>query len=410
MENIERDEEEFVAVTCPNTRSFYSIRSTGEFCVIEVCKVSCSCESCLYNEGKECPNQSYALDCKAIKIVSGKLVLQDNFLNIHWHLNAKKTKAGCDRNANSNTSTNLPDADVPLENEWKWKQSTNNRQPPKQTHRSQKVNWDEIYQVMQGKYTYSDIESFVESVDKFKFQTLYRPIMKLPRYCNIEKVAFHHLSEDCPKNDVPIVTTGNSNSLPRALSLALFGVENYHKEIHLRIVMEGITKREYYIDNDYLSNGATLIHSRRTFPQQYALFSGQYFHPVSGNINDIVNIVYKKELLSVKTEGSFMGMWQLWTTSNILQRPIMSVFFQRGSKSFCLDFNRILIPIDERFCSRERLYIMWTPVTPNGEIIHFVPLFKKNTSKGIVDILQSYVSYFSHCIDVGISFNTGETF
>ena len=138
--------------------------------------------------------------------------------------------------------------------------------------------------------------------------------------------------------------------------------------------MEGIINREYYMDNDYLSNGATLIHSRGTFPQQYALFSGQYFHPVGGNIDDIVNTVYEKELLSVKSEGSFMGMWQLWEACNILQRPIMSVFPKRGSKSFCADFNRMLVPIDERFCNRECLYIMWTPIMPNGQIIHFVPL------------------------------------
>ena len=84
----------------------------------------------------------------------------------------------------------------------------------------------------------------------------------------------------------------------------------------------------------------------------------------------------------------------------------MSVFLERGSKSFCSDFNRMLVPINERFCNRECLYIMWTPVMANGQIIHFIPLIKKINSKGIVDNLQSYVSSFdvSFTIDVGISF------
>ena len=120
--------------------------------------------------------------------------------------------------------------------------------------------------------------------------------------------------------------------------------------------MEGIINREYYMDNGYLSKGATLIHSRGTFLQQYALFSGQYFHAVGRNVDDIVNTVYEKELLSLKSEGPFMGMWQLWAACNILQRPIMSVFPERGSKAFHSDFNRMLVPTDERFHKRMPLH------------------------------------------------------
>ena len=73
-----------------------------------------------------------------------------------------------------------------------------------------------------------------------------------------------------------------------------------------------------------MSNGATRKHSHGTFPQQYALFSGQFFHPVGGNIDDIIEVVYKKEMLSVCNNRSFMGMWQLWAACNLIQRPIVS--------------------------------------------------------------------------------------
>ena len=146
VDNIERDEE-IGAVSCPNTRSFYSIRSTGEFCVIEVHKVSCSCESCLYDEGRQCPNQAYASEWKVINIATGKPVLQENFINEHWDPNAKKTLEPSDSNADSNTLPNVPETYV--QNVWKRKQSTKNRQPPKQTRSSQKVNWEEIYQEME---------------------------------------------------------------------------------------------------------------------------------------------------------------------------------------------------------------------------------------------------------------------
>ena len=50
-----------------------------------------------------------------------------------------------------------------------------------------------------------------ETVDTSKFQNLYRPIIRFPRHCNIDKVALHSLPEDCPKDYVSIYTTGNGN-------------------------------------------------------------------------------------------------------------------------------------------------------------------------------------------------------
>ena len=49
--NIERDEE-IQAVTANNTRSFYSICSTGNFLIIEAREVSCCCKSCMENGEK----------------------------------------------------------------------------------------------------------------------------------------------------------------------------------------------------------------------------------------------------------------------------------------------------------------------------------------------------------------------
>ena len=162
--------------------TFYSIRSTGEFCVIEVRKVSCSCESCLYDEGRQCLNQAYASEWKAINIATGKPVLEENFINEHWDPNAKKTKTSSDSNIDSNADSNtVPTPQIHVLNVRKRKQSTRNEQPPKQ-----KVNWDKIYQEMEAKNTYCDLEHYVESV-YLKIPNLYRPIIRFPRHCNIDR-------------------------------------------------------------------------------------------------------------------------------------------------------------------------------------------------------------------------------
>ena len=50
--NIDR-REKTEAITTAKTRSFFSIRSTGNFCVIEAREVSCVCESCMFGDGQE---------------------------------------------------------------------------------------------------------------------------------------------------------------------------------------------------------------------------------------------------------------------------------------------------------------------------------------------------------------------
>ena len=138
------------------------------------------------------------------------------------------------------------------------------------------------------------------------------------------------------------------------------------------------TNKQIYLDDAYLRNGATYIHKCGTFPQQYALFSGQYIHAGFGNVNNIVEIIYEKEIVTLKNDGAFMGMWQLGALTNILGRPIRSIFPHRGSTEFCADFNQLLVPLNASLRNKSPLHIMWTPMYPHGDIIHFVPLLKGN--------------------------------
>lgn len=84
IEDIPRDESEVVALTTEQTCSYYSIHSTGQFCIIELRQVSCGCESCLEWNGKDCPNQAYASNWKAVNLHTGKAVFAETFRNLHW--------------------------------------------------------------------------------------------------------------------------------------------------------------------------------------------------------------------------------------------------------------------------------------------------------------------------------------
>ena len=126
-------------------------------------------------------------------------------------------------------------------------------------------------------------------------------------------------------------------------------------------------------------NGATYIHTTGTILQQYALFLGLNI-PLSGtgNLDDWVDVIYNAKNMDIQKDGHFMGMWQLWATSNIIGLPVRTVFPYQGSVRFRSDFNRMLYPQDANLRNLQPLVIMWTPVTFTGEIDHFIPLLKKN--------------------------------
>ena len=60
-----------------------------------------------------------------------------------------------------------------------------------------------------------------------------------------------------------------------------------------------------------------------------------------GDLQDVIESVYDNEMLAMCKPGKYMGMWQIWAASNVLGRPIRSVFPMRGSAAFHSDFNRL---------------------------------------------------------------------
>ena len=51
-------------------------------------EVSCVCDSCLFDNGSECPNKAYVSQWKPINLKTGKVLLDDKFQNIHWNSNS----------------------------------------------------------------------------------------------------------------------------------------------------------------------------------------------------------------------------------------------------------------------------------------------------------------------------------
>ena len=82
-----------------------------------------------------------------------------------------------------------------------------------------------------------------------------------------------------------------------------------------------------YLDDNYVSNRAHNFYDRGTLPEQYAQYSDNYNPHVAFNMLQL----YKREVLDICSDGTFMGIWQIFQVANVIKRPITSAHPKIGN-------------------------------------------------------------------------------
>ena len=106
-----------------------------------------------------------------------------------------------------------------------------------------------------------------------------------------------------------------------------------------------------------------------------------------GNDVDVLDL-YKHEVMDIRQDGVFMGIWQIFQAANILKWPIRSDFPNTGNENVIKDLNRTVYCIDWANNAKCATNLMWTPMqVKNSRPCHFVPLLK------VVRAYKQYVKY-----------------
>ena len=146
-------------------------------------------------------------------------------------------------------------------------------------------------------------------------------------------------------------------------------------EIHVQIMYEAIKNLQSYLDDSYISVGAVNFYNHPTLPEQYAQYSDNYI-PNTGIPLDVVAL-YKQEVMDICIDRAYMGIWQIFQTTNVLNHPIQLVFPNIGNKNVIKDLNRTVYCIDRTKNTQPCVNIMWTPMQlKRMRPCHFVPLLK----------------------------------
>ena len=192
----------------------------------------------------------------------------------------------------------------------------------------------------------------------------------------VDPVSLHYRPSDCPDYYVPCRILGDGNCFPRTMSHICFRTQNHHVEMRVRLVYEGVHNWRQYINNRYLAKGASVIYRRAGPCHQIALYSSAY-DPQHYSLETL----YKKEVMDLRTNGTYCGLWQMCQAANVLKHPIKSVFPETYTQNMRLDFNRDFMCLNNAYNNRTKIYIMWTAMqvdrrNPNNcNPCHFVPMY-----------------------------------
>ena len=413
-------------VTVEGTRKIHSVRNTGTKGVLEKRMFTCCCEKCMFGVG-ECAFPDYSEEWKLVSVLGKrhlKSFVKSGRVGAIQKWRNTKTKSiriqnqvsnlkrhECNPKSNVRKSArrklSMVESDINVSN-IKSSASNTATKTTKSTasHTATKTastiatkaattadcpfNWTKMLDKLHKARSYDKIVQLVHD-------NVLPPIELNKKYQQssddkTDPVAMHFFPNDHPPNVVPTQTLGDGNCFPRALSNALFGTQNRHVEIRVRLVFEAVLNEQFYLSNEYLSLGVqgrlparpNLRAPSTTVVSRYCMYSGDDYVTGYRMLVEEMRGVYRRDIVRIGRKGGFMGIWQFHQAAEISKNPICGVYPDGKGKvkvnaNLRLDMNRVFLTNNPAFHNMRPIYIMWTPVSVLSkafDVNHFVVLLE----------------------------------
>lgn len=176
--------------------------------------------------------------------------------------------------------------------------------------------------------------------------------------------------DDCPRSNNPVTVRADGDCLPACGSVFAYGSDTNSNEIRVRIIAELALNVEYYLDEENLRNGLTNNVDNDSLKNAFAMYSDEFL-PGVDLTDEIIEMIFKNEIMKISQPKSFMGIWQIFGLATVLQMPILSVYPALVHDKIRRHFHRIINP---RVTATEyTAVIMWTSTRDDVSKSHWVP-------------------------------------
>jgi len=142
----------------------------------------------------------------------------------------------------------------------------------------------------------------------------------------------------------PVSVKADGNCLPYSGSVLAFGKDSHATEIRVRIIIEQALNEQYYLDQTNLEKGLKES-PRYDIKKTFAMHSDEYRHGTDHlNVQTTIQQIYQREVIKIRQRNSYMGIWQIFALSSILQQKIFSIYPKLGNINVRRDLHRLVYP------------------------------------------------------------------
>ena len=170
----------------------------------------------------------------------------------------------------------------------------------------------------------------------------------------------------------PCEVLADGNCLPSCGSVFAFGNITETDEMRVRIIYEQVMHEDVYLDDEYLGLGIKDKSLQEGLSKRFSQYS-EFYVPGVCLTNDIIKDIYRREVLSITEDRSFMGIWQMFALASVLELPLYSVYPMKGNLNVRKDMNRLIIPRQTQNSDGNPVYILWTNTRGDITLEHWVP-------------------------------------
>ncbi|XP_070207423.1 uncharacterized protein [Littorina saxatilis] len=325
--------------TVQGTRQFHHIRGCGNR-LLKTRNLTCFCDPCLQLTTGECESSHVVQDWVDREVV----VVKGN------------EYAPAEPSSSSDPGF-LPSADL----------------APESLSQIKEAVFEKLARDLAGASSYQDVGRIVASnaPKLMDFPVAAQPDLYMTslRHETVDKIALDLLPSHAPDRHVPVTVFGDGNCLPRSLSLLAYGHSENFVEMRVRLVFElsqnvALYSSFSYLEGPSLNGREVLFHLMEDVEN------------LSSNCTPLE--VLQQEILNVCQPGETFNMWGIYAAANILNRPICSVYPDKGEVIKRKLATKKILPTGSD-ANTPPCYIMWTSnrtdMTDDWWVAnHFVPL------------------------------------
>ena len=223
-----------------------------------------------------------------------------------------------------------------------------------------KGKWDNILKSMKSLKNFDSLAWYVRTLSEFHEFSFLEGNRHLHHYKR-DTLAHLLVPDDCPvcrEEAFPMYIKGDGKCFLYSLSQIVYGHEDHHVEMKVRLIVEVVRYMDHYLDHEYLCREYEFSYEReKHMGSIFCTYWADYIQGMDVTGEGMVKF-YKNEVMSLAKDFQECGIWQIHQAVSVLGWLIHTIFPHCTLSNLRKDHNWLVLP--RRMIANKNVYVMWT--------------------------------------------------